>query len=125
MSFLHFPCEISLKRRSNFSLWFAFMHFPGIQGLFNILMSLTICTSFGFQMQKSLLPDILQPFWTSETMVSNPNSERKGNGPKHRSVRKGANEEGKQTYQIQSYIIFWHFRLTVALFNWDIPVFTG
>ena len=62
MNFLYFPCEISLYMRSNLSLWFAFVHVPGIQGLFNILMSLTICTSFGFQMQKSLLPDILQPF---------------------------------------------------------------
>ena len=62
MSFLYFPSEISVKRRSNFSLWFAFMHVPGIQDLFNILMSLTICSLFGFQMQKSLLPDILQPF---------------------------------------------------------------
>ena len=35
------------------------------------------------------------------------------------------NEAGKQTYQIQSYVIFWHFRLIAAVFNCDIPVFTG
>ena len=37
----------------------------------------------------------------------------------------GANEQGKQTYQIQSYVIFWHFRLTLSVFNCDTPVFTG
>ena len=40
MSVLYFPCEISLYRRNNFSLWFAFMHVPGMQGIFSILMSL-------------------------------------------------------------------------------------
>ena len=57
-------------------------------------------------------------------MVSHPNSERRGDGPKHRSVHKGVNEEGKQTYQIQSYVIFWHFRLSLSVFNRNIPVFT-
>ena len=36
-------------------------------------------------------------------------------GPKHHSVRKRANEEGKRTYQIQSYAISWHFRITISV----------
>ena len=56
-----------LKDRAEVALYadaslFAFMHVPGMQGSFNILMSLTIHTSFGFLMQKSSLPDFLQPF---------------------------------------------------------------
>ena len=33
--------------------------------------------------------------------------------------------EGKRTYQIQSYVIFWHFRLTLSVLNCDVSVFTG
>ena len=46
-------------------------------------------------------------------------SERRGAGPKHGSVRKRASEEGKQAYQIQSYLIFWHFQLTLSVLNCD------
>ena len=52
-------------------------------------------------------------------------SERRGDESKHRSVRKGANEEGKRAHQIQSYAISWLFRLTVSGVNCDIPIFKG
>ena len=56
-------------------------------------------------------------------MATLPNSERRRVGPKYCSVRKGANEEGKRTYQIQSYVTSWQYRLTISVVNCDIPVF--
>ena len=61
----------------------------------------------------------------SATVLNVRNDGLRGGGPNHRSVRRGANEEGKQTYQIQSYVIFWHFRLSLSVFNRNIPVFMG
>ena len=66
---------------------------------------------------KLSLPDFLQPSRTTETVATHPDSERRGDGPKYCCARKGANEEGKQTYQMQSYVIFWHYRLTMATFT--------
>ena len=53
------------------------------------------------------------------------NFERRGDGTKHRVVRQWANEERKRTYQIQSYVIFLHFRLTLSVLNCDIPSLRG